>query len=198
MAGRNERCRWEAVALLQLTPDGRSHGCHPPPHDRIVRVPPPAMRPFNTRAISDFRNPNPEQPVWRWGCQRAGGVVVAITVLWRVGMRLLFLFLGLLPVSVCAPVAQKPSPSRSAKSAATATTAAPVNLNTATQAQLESLPGIGPSAAQRILEYRQKSGSFKKIEDLMNVKGIGEKSFLKLKPLITVGTDKGERAGGTR
>jgi hypothetical protein len=38
----------------------------------------------------------------------------------------------------------------------------------------------------------------KKIEDLMNVKGIGEKSFLKLKPLITVGVDKGERAGGAR
>jgi competence protein ComEA len=113
-------------------------------------------------------------------------------------MRLLFLVLGFLAIAVAAPAAQKPSSSRPAKSAATATTTAPVNLNTATQAQLESLPGIGPGAAQRILEYRQKSGSFKKIEDLMNVKGIGEKSFLKLKPLITVGTDKGERAGGTR
>ena len=40
--------------------------------------------------------------------------------------------------------------------------------------------------ATRILEYRQKSGGFKKIEELMNVKGIGEKSFLKLKPLVTV------------
>ena len=68
-----------------------------------------------------------------------------------------------------------------------------VNLNTATQADLESLPGIGARTAERILEYRQKNGSFKKIEELMNVKGIGEKSFLKLKPLVTVGPARPER-----
>ena len=62
-----------------------------------------------------------------------------------------------------------------------------VNLNTATVAQLELLPGIGAKTAQRIIEHRQKNGSFKKIEELMNVRGIGEKSFLKLKPIITVG-----------
>lgn len=67
------------------------------------------------------------------------------------------------------------------------TTAAPVNLNTATAVQIAALPGIGPKAAERIIEYRQKNGGFKKIEELMNVKGIGEKSFLKLKSLITVG-----------
>ena len=65
-----------------------------------------------------------------------------------------------------------------------------VNLNTATQADLESLPGIGKSTAQRILEYRQKSGGFKKVEELMNVKGIGEKSFLKLKNRLTVTAPK--------
>jgi competence protein ComEA len=63
---------------------------------------------------------------------------------------------------------------------------APVNLNTATKADLEKLPGIGPSMAQRILDYRQKNGSFKKVEELMNIQGIGEKSFLKLKALVTV------------
>ena len=61
-----------------------------------------------------------------------------------------------------------------------------VNLNTATAADLAKLPGIGPAVAARILEYRQKNGGFKKIEELMNVKGIGEKMFLKLKPLVTV------------
>jgi len=61
-----------------------------------------------------------------------------------------------------------------------------INLNSASAAELEKLPGVGPAMATRILEYRQKSGGFKKIEELMNVKGIGEKSFLKMKPLVTV------------
>jgi len=60
----------------------------------------------------------------------------------------------------------------------------PLNLNAATEAQLEALPGIGAATAARIVEYRKKNGGFKKVEDLMNVKGIGEKSFLKLKPLL--------------
>jgi len=78
----------------------------------------------------------------------------------------------------------RPAPKPAASSAPDAV--APLNLNTATQAQLEALPGIGASTATRILEYRQKNGGFKKVEDLMNVRGVGEKSFLKLKPLITV------------
>src|SRR5215467_14475219 len=75
-----------------------------------------------------------------------------------------------------------PRSTRGAKVIATS----PINLNTATSAELETLPNIGPAAAARIIEYRQKNGGFKKIEDLMNVKGIGEKRFLKLKPLVAV------------
>ena len=62
-----------------------------------------------------------------------------------------------------------------------------VNLNTATVADLQGLPGIGAKVAERIVEYRQKQGPFKRIEELMNVQGIGEKSFLKLRPQLTVG-----------
>ena len=73
---------------------------------------------------------------------------------------------------------------------ATASTAAPVNLNTATMDQLATIPGIGVKTAERIIAYREKNGGFKKIEDLMNVSGVGEKSFLKMKPLITVAAVK--------
>jgi competence protein ComEA len=65
-----------------------------------------------------------------------------------------------------------------------------VNLNTATANELATLPGVGPAVAARIIEYREKNGAFKKIEDLMNVRGIGEKTFLKLKPLVTVAPPK--------
>jgi competence protein ComEA len=89
------------------------------------------------------------------------------------------------PLSVIAQTSQTDAAAPKA-----AAPAAVVNLNTASAAQLESLPGIGPKTALRIVEYREKNGSFKKIEELMNVKGIGEKSFLKLKSRITVATAK--------
>ncbi len=100
------------------------------------------------------------------------------------GMALVALAL-LTPYSNAQERAPKPAP---------ATAAAPVNLNTATVAQLETLPGIGLKTAERIIEYRQKNGGFKKIEDLMNVRGVGERSFLKLKAMITVLPVKTERA----
>ncbi len=68
---------------------------------------------------------------------------------------------------------------------------APVDLNAAGVEELETLPGVGPRTAQRIVEYRDESGGFTKIEELMNVRGIGEKTFLRLRALVTVGARKG-------
>lgn len=61
-----------------------------------------------------------------------------------------------------------------------------VNINTANQSELETLPGIGTSIASRIIEYRQQNGKFQKIEDLQNVKGIGNSKYINIKEYVTV------------
>ena len=62
----------------------------------------------------------------------------------------------------------------------------PVNLNTATRTELMQLPRVGPRTAQRIVNFRQEHGPFQRVEDLLQVRGIGEKTFLKLRPHLTV------------
>ncbi len=79
--------------------------------------------------------------------------------------------------------------------------AAPVDLNSATQAQLESIKGVGPAKAKAIIEYRTKHGSFKSVDELDNVKGFGKKSVDKLRSQLTVrgapaagnGKEKGQK-----
>ena len=61
-----------------------------------------------------------------------------------------------------------------------------VNINKATQTELETLPGIGPSTALKIIEYRENEGKFKKIEDIKEVSGIGEVKFEKIKDFIEI------------
>ena len=63
----------------------------------------------------------------------------------------------------------------------------PINLNSATVTELMQLPKIGAKTAERIIKFRKEHGGFRRSEELMNVKGIGEKSFVKLKPYLTVG-----------
>lgn len=67
---------------------------------------------------------------------------------------------------------------------------AAVDLNTATQSELESVKGIGPAKAKSIVVHREKNGPFKKLEDLENVKGFGKASVAKLKDQLAVGAGK--------
>jgi competence protein ComEA len=87
----------------------------------------------------------------------------------------LALAMAALLVSAPALAAGKPAPT------------AKVNINTASVEQLTTLPGVGPKLAARIVEYRQKSGTFRSAQELMNVKGIGEKNYAKIETWLTVG-----------
>lgn len=73
-----------------------------------------------------------------------------------------------------------------AAKAVPATTTGVVNLNTASEAELERLPGIGPAKAAAIVAYRQKHGPFRRVEDLRRVKGFGRKTLLRLRPYLAV------------
>ena len=103
---------------------------------------------------------------------------------------LLALALGALIAAAPSDVAAQEKATKP-KAAPSVTT--PVNLNTATVSDLQALPGVGVATARLIIEHREKNGGFKKVEELMNIKGIGEKSFLKLKPMVTVAPQKAER-----
>lgn len=85
-------------------------------------------------------------------------------------------------ILAAAPVAAATEPAPAGK----------IDLNSATVEQLRSLPGVGPTLAGRIVEYREKAGRFSSIEELMNVKGIGEKNFAKLEPRLTVSKPSGK------
>ncbi len=97
---------------------------------------------------------------------RLGGVAVFVLAL---------LMLAAPPVEAQARRANEP-----------ASAAAKVDLNTATGEELESLPRVGPRTAELIIQYREQHDGFEKIEELMNVRGIGETTFLRLRSLITV------------
>jgi competence ComEA-like helix-hairpin-helix protein len=84
---------------------------------------------------------------------------------------------GILALSIClgTAIAQKKPPSQ------------PININTATIEQLESLPGIGPNTAKSIVDFRNRTGPFQRVEDLLAIKGISKSKLEKLRPYVTVG-----------
>lgn len=91
-----------------------------------------------------------------------------------VAVALAFVVAGFLSTGV-ALAAAKPAPSGK------------VNVNTATAEQFTTLPGVGPKLAARIVEHRQKAGGFKSVQELLNVKGIGEKNLEKIQGYLTMG-----------
>ncbi len=91
-----------------------------------------------------------------------------------------------LPIFITAFIIATMSVAAMAADTPTAAPAGVVNINTADVAQLSLLPRIGAKVAQRIVDYRQEHGAFKKTSDLMQVKGIGDKSFQSLSPYLTV------------
>ncbi|WP_056989617.1 helix-hairpin-helix domain-containing protein [Lacticaseibacillus camelliae] len=85
------------------------------------------------------------------------------------------------------PAAALPASGGGAAATASSASGALVNLNTATETELQTLSGIGPKKAADIIAYRDQNGGFKAVEDLKNVSGIGDKTFERLAPLVTVG-----------
>ncbi|MCX5724526.1 MAG: helix-hairpin-helix domain-containing protein [Nitrospirae bacterium] len=96
-----------------------------------------------------------------------------------------------------APVA--PLPARPSPAAPARALVGLLDLNRATEQDFDALPGIGPTLAQRIMEYRQSVGAFRSLDELREVKGIGVKKFERIRPLVTVTPDaspivKGKKA----
>ncbi len=92
------------------------------------------------------------------------------------------------PALPAKPSAKVDAASADAKPPADAQTQPPavIDLNVATESDLDRLPGIGPVLAKRIVEYRSTKGRFQTVEELLEVKGIGEKKLAKIRPLVTV------------
>lgn len=83
-------------------------------------------------------------------------------------------------------VPERQAAGRSAAPAAGKNAEGQINLNTANEKELQTLPGIGPAMSARIIEYREANGDFKKIEDIKKVRGIGNAKFEKLKDKVTI------------
>ncbi len=101
-------------------------------------------------------------------------------------MRKLVYFLGVLLIAFAVSILVPNSDAGEEEKKEEAKLEGVVNINTATSEQLQLLPGIGEKKAERIIKYRKKKGDFKAIEDIKNVKGIGDKLLEKIKDNIVV------------
>ena len=119
------------------------------------------------------------EPLFATLIQRIGEIEVKNAFLFSSFLSLVGL-VGLAGTSLAGQSGEKPSELK-------------VDINQAGVAELSKLPGIGEQVAKRIIAYREENGPFEKAEELMNVRGIGEKSFLKLQPHVTLGSDKEKR-----
>ncbi|RIK17507.1 MAG: competence protein ComEA [Acidobacteria bacterium] len=91
------------------------------------------------------------------------------------------------PAGWSPPAAEGPGRGAGGAAGASGAQPAPLDLNTATQADLEELPGIGPVTAGHILAWRDEHGRFSRVDELLEVSGIGERTLAQLEPLVTVG-----------
>jgi len=97
------------------------------------------------------------------------------------------IYLWLLALALCSlPVFAKKKPP-----------AHPININTATAADLQQVPGIGPSTAQKIIDTRKSYGAFKSVDDLLAIKGIGPKKLEKMRKYLTVGRPPTKKQSAT-
>lgn len=88
---------------------------------------------------------------------------------------LAYLFLACLVFALCSPGQAKKIPPKS-----------PLDLNTATATQLQQVPGIGPKMAEAIVHMRETSGPFRRVDDLLAIRGIGKKKYRLIRPYLTV------------
>ena len=100
-------------------------------------------------------------------------------------MRRIVLILLLLALATSSGLCHEPSPAPTGAAASPAAPA-PVDLNAASPEQLDTLPGIGPALAARIVAYREEHGPFTEVEQLNKVKGIGVRTLEKLRPLLVL------------
>src|SRR5262245_333452 len=97
------------------------------------------------------------------------------------------LVLGVAGLVIAGPVAADAAKTTPATRTAKTAPATKINLNSASAEQLSTVPGLGPKLAERIVEHRQKEGAFRSVQELMNVKGVGEKNLARIQGYLVVG-----------